>query len=119
MLIIMALYCSVSRFVFVNAVRRYQNGRHHGKVSVGGGYHVRHYVAVIVLAGPYKAALGADNAGNRIINQGIEILNAQLLKSALIFRVKDFLKNILEGMVVFFGNGVFGGKPQSCFVSMA
>ena len=74
--------------------------------------HIAHHVAVIVLAGPDKAALGLHDPGYRIIDQGIEIGDAQPFQTSLIVSVVDLLENILEGMVIFLGDRILGGKPQ-------
>ena len=47
--------------------------------------HIAHHIAVIVLAGPDKAALRADDPGHRVVNQGVKIGDARLLKFGLIF----------------------------------
>ena len=89
-----------------------QHGSHHGQGTEGGGNHVAHHISVVVLAGPDKSALCLHHPGNGVINQRIEIGDACLLKFLFVLTVMDLLENILEGMVVLFGNGIFGGKPQ-------
>ena len=51
--------------------------------------------------------------GNRIIDQGIEIGDACLpQRLSFIVSVVNLLENILEGMVIFLGDRIFGGKPD-------
>ena len=65
--------------------------------------HVAHDVPIIILTSPDIASLRLHNAGNRIVNQGIEILNSQLFEPVFVFRVINLLKNILKGMIILFG----------------
>ena len=108
----MTLYSSVSSLILIDAAGRYQYGSHHGQIAVSGSYHIGHYITIIVLAGPDESALRTDDTGYGIIDQGIEICNAQFLEFCLVLVIIDLLENILEGMIVFFGNGVLGGEPQ-------
>ena len=55
--VIMALHGSVCSFVFVVSVRRYQHRGHHGQRTERGGYHITHYISVIVLTCPDVTAL--------------------------------------------------------------
>ena len=93
------------------AVRRHQHGGHHGQAPEGGGHHVAHDVAVVVLAGPNKPALGADDPSYGVVNEGIEIGDAQLLKVGLV-ALELLLKHLLELAVIDLGDGVLGGEPQ-------
>ena len=108
----MTLYGSVSSLVLINAAGRYQYRGHHGQIAVSGSYHIGHYITIIILTCPDESALGTDDTGYGIIDQGIEICNAQFLEFCLVLVIIDLLENILEGMIVFFGNGVLGGEPQ-------
>ncbi len=108
----MTLYGSVSSLILIDTAGRYQYGSHHGQIAVSGSYHIGHYITIIVLAGPDESALRTDDTGYGIIDQGIEICNAQFLEFCLVLVIIDLLENILEGMIVFFGNGVLGGEPQ-------
>ena len=108
----MALHRAVGSLVLVDAGGRHQHGGHHGQVAVGRGHHVGHDIPVIILAGPDEASLGADYPGHRIVYQGIEILDAQRLELLLVLRLKNLLKDILERMIIFLGNGVLSGEPQ-------
>ena len=108
----MALHCSVCRLVLIDTARRYQHRSHHGQIAVCRRYHVGHDIAVIIFARPDKSALRANHARNSIINQRIEVFDAQLLKLLFVLCVIYFLKNILERMVIFLGNRIFGRKPQ-------
>ena len=98
--------------VLVVAVGGDQHRGHHGQGAEGGGDHIAHHVAVVVLAGPDKAALAADDAGHGVVDEGVEILDAQGLELLLVLGVVNFLENILEGVVILFGDGILGGKPQ-------
>ena len=98
--------------VLVFAVRAHQHAGHHGQRTKGGGHHIAHHIAVVVLAGPDKAALAANDAGNDIVNEAVEVGNAGSLKFCLVFGVVHLLEDILEGVVILLGNGVLGAKPQ-------
>ena len=111
----MALYRSVSRFIFKVSVRRYQYRSHHGKRTKGRGYHIAHYVAVIILAGPDKSALCFHDSGYGIVDQSIEICDPCGLKFFFVLFVINFLENIFKGVVILFGDSILGGKPQILF----
>ena len=102
----------MGRLIFIDAAGGHQHGGHHGQIAVSRSHHIRHHVPVIVLAGPDESALGTNHPGHRIVNQGIEIFNAQLLKLLPEFSVIDFLEDILERMIIFLGYGILGGEPQ-------
>ena len=102
----------MSSLVLINAAGRYQYRGHHGQIAVSGSYHIGHYITIVVLTCPDESALRTDDTGYGIIDQSVEIFDAQFLKFSLILVIIDLLKNILEGMIVFFGNGVLGGEPQ-------
>ena len=108
----MTLYGAVSGFIFISAVRAYQHGGHHGKITVSGCHHVTHYVAVIVLAGPDEAALGTDHARHGVVDQRVEILDAKLLKLCLILVVINLLEDVLEVVVILLRDGILGRKPE-------
>ena len=112
MLIVMALHGSMGSLVLIIAVRRYQYGSHHGKRAERRRNHVAHHIPVIVLACPDISAFRLHNAGNRIIDQGIEVYDACRFELLIIFRVIDFLENVLERMVILLGDRVFCRKPQ-------
>ena len=102
----------MSSLVLINAAGRYQYRGHHGQIAVSGSYHIGHYITIIILTCPDESALRTDDTGYGIIDQSVEIFDAQFLKFSLILVIIDLLENILEGMIVFFGNGVLGGEPQ-------
>ena len=112
MLVIVPLHGAVGGFIFIVAVRRDQNGGHHGKGAESRSHHVAHNVAVIVLEGPDKAAFGTDHAGDRVIDQGIEISNTGFVKGFFIFFVIEPLEDALEVLVVGLGDGILAGEPQ-------
>ena len=65
----------------------------------------------------YKPAYTHEEAIQMIAGGECGIFNPQLLKDVykrqvLILCVKDLLEDIFKGVVVFFGYGIFGGKPQ-------
>ena len=97
----MTLYSSMSSLVLINAAGRYQYRSHHGQIAVSGSYHIGHYITIIILAGPDESALRTDDTGYGIIDQSVEIFDAQFLKFSLILVIIDLLENILEGMIVF------------------
>ena len=103
---------AVRGLILRRAVRRDEHGGHHGERAEGRGDHVAHHVAVIVLAGPDKAAAAADDAGDRIVDQGIEIHQSQRLKLRFVGLLVFLLKNALERAVVDLGDGVLGGEPE-------
>ena len=93
------------------AIGRHQHGGHHGQGAEGGGHHIAHHVTIIVLASPNKAALAADDPSYSIVNECVEIGNAQLLKIGLVV-FKFFFKHPFERAVVNLGDGILGGEPQ-------
>ena len=92
--------CSVRCFVFGCAVRRNKNGSHHCKRTECGRYHVAHNIAVIVFARPDESAFAADNAGNGIINQRVEICQSEFFKFGTIIVLEFFFKHAFELAVV-------------------
>ena len=108
----MSLHGSVGRLIFVYARGGDQNGGHHGKGAEGGRNHIAHHVPVIVLAGPDEAALRFHDAGDDVIDQAVEIGQAQRVELLLIFLFIGLLENILEGMVIFLGNGILASEPE-------
>ena len=108
----MALYRAVRGFILVNAVRGDEHGGHHGKTAVRRRDHVAHHVAVVVFAGPNVAAFTANHARNGVVDQRVEVFNADFFKLLFIFRVVNFLENILKAVVVGLRNRVFCRKPQ-------
>ena len=98
--------------VLVAAVGAHQHAGHHGKAAEGGGDHVAHHIAVVVLAGPDEAALAADDPGHRVVDEGVEVLDARSLELLLVLRLVDLGKDVLEGVVVLLADGVLGGEPQ-------
>ena len=108
----MALHGSVGRLVFIGTAGGYQHGGHHGQIAVGRRHHIGHHITVIVLAGPDEASFRADDPCHRIVYQCIEIFYTKLLKFLLVLGIIDLLKDILECMVIFLGNGILGGEPQ-------
>ena len=103
---------AVGGLVLVFAVRAHQDRGHHGQGAKGGGHHIGHHVAVVVLAGPYEAAFTAHHAGNGIVNEGVEVLDAGGLELLLVLFLVDFLEDGLEAAVVLLGDGVLGGEPE-------
>ena len=112
MLIIMSLNGSVCSFILIISMRGYKYGSHHGKRAERSGDHDAHHIAVIIFAGPDKAALRADHARNRIVDQGIEISDAGFLELGLIFGIKDLLEDVFKGVVILFGDGVLCREPE-------
>ena len=89
-----------------------QHGRHHSKTAESGRHHVAHDVPVIILARPDISAFRTDHARNSVVDQGIEILDPERFKFFFIFRIINFLENILEGMVVNLRDRIFSRKPE-------
>ena len=93
------------------AVRRHKHGSHHGERAERRGNHVAHHIAVIVFAGPDKSAGGAHHACHGVIDQRVEIAQAESLE----IRAAGFeflLKDSAEVPVIGFADGVLGGKPE-------
>ena len=111
MAVIVLCHGAVSGLILRRAVRRDKHGRHHGKAAEGRGDHVAHDVAVIVLAGPDEAALAADDAGNGVVDEGVEVGNAELLELRAVV-LELLLKDLLELAVIDLGDGVLRGEPQ-------
>ena len=112
MLIIMALYRAVSRFILKIPIRGNQHGGHHCQRTECRRYHIAHHIAVIVLTCPDKSAFCFHHTGYCIINQRIEICDSRLFKFFLILFIKNLLKNIFKGVIILFRNRVFRRKPQ-------
>ena len=102
---------AVGGLILGGAVGGHQHGGHHGQASEGGGHHVAHDVAVIVLAGPDEPALAADDPGHGVVDEGIEIGDAQFVELSLV-AFKLLLEHLLEFAVVDLGDGILGGEPQ-------
>lgn len=115
----MTLYGSVSSLVLIDTTGRYQYRGHHGQIAVSGSYHIGHYITVVVLTCPDESALGTDDTGYGIIDQSVEIFDAQFLEFSLVFIIIDLLENILEGMIVFLEMVSLVENHRSCFVSTA
>ena len=101
--------------VLIVAVRADQNTGHHGQRAKGGGDHITHHVAVVVLAGPDKAALAADDTGHDVIDQAVEIGDACGLELFPVLGIIHLLEDVLEGVVILLGNGVLGTEPEILF----
>ena len=108
----MALYGSMCSLILIISLWRDKHGSHHGKRTKCAGYHITHDITIIVFACPDVTAFGFHDTCNCIIDQCIEIGNSGFFKFFLILCVKDFLENVFKCMVIFFGNSVFGCKPQ-------
>ena len=106
---------AVGGLELILAVRRHEDARHHGEGAEGSGDHVAHDVAVIVLAGPDVAALGADRASHGVVDQRVEIRDAELFKLRLVILV-FLLEDALELRVVGLGDRVLGGEPEVLFL---
>ena len=103
---------AVGRLELHGAVRRYQHGGHHGKTAEGGGHHVAHHVAVVVFQRPDEAAPGADHPRHRVIDERVEVGEAQPFKLRLVGGLILLLEDPFELSVVDLGDGVLGGEPQ-------
>ena len=114
-LVVVAGDGAVGGLILIFAVGAHQHRGHHGQGAEGGGNHVAHHVAVVVLAGPDEAALGADHPRHRVVDERIKVLDAQGVEGGLILGVEDGLEDVLEGVVVLLGDGVLGGEPQVLF----
>ena len=110
--IIMARDRAVRGLILRRAVRRDEHGGHHGERAERRGHHIAHHVAVIILAGPDEAALAPDDAGDRVVDQRVEIPQAKRLELRPIALLVFFFKNALERAVVDFRDGVLGGEPK-------
>ena len=99
-LIIMAGDGAVGGLVLVLAVRADQHTGHHGQRTKGGRNHIAHHIAVVVLAGPDKAALAADDARHDIVDEAVKVGDAGSLELFLVLSVVGFLEDILEGVVL-------------------
>ena len=111
-LVVVAGDGAVGGFELELAVRADENAGHHGQGAEGGGDHVAHDVAVVVLAGPDEAALAADDAGHDVVDEAVEVFQTGGLEPGLVFGVVDLLEDVLEGVVVFLGDGILGTEPE-------
>ena len=91
---------TVCGFVLKLAVGGDQHGGHHGKRTEGGGYHVGHDIAVVVLECPDHAALTPNDAGDRIVDQRVEVTDARRFKCRPVLCIVYLLEYQLEGLVV-------------------
>ena len=103
---------AVRRFELVRSRRRNEHRSHHGERTERRRHHIAHDVAVIVLERPDEAALGAHDASDRVVDEGVEILYPRRFELLFVLRLVDLRENVLEGVVVDLGNGVLGGEPQ-------
>jgi len=110
-LVIMARYRTVRGLVLELAAWGDEHAGHHGKAAERGRDHIAHHVSVVVFERPDKAALAADDARHRVVDQRIEIFDAGLFKRGPILGFVQLGKDIFKAVVVDFGNGVLGGKP--------
>ena len=112
MLVVVTGHGAVGSLVLVLAVRADKNRGHHGKGTECRGDHVAHHVTVVVLAGPDEATLAAHHTCDRVINKGVEVLDAGGLESVLVLR-EHLLEDLTETSVVLLGDGVLGGEPDA------
>ena len=113
MLVVVALNRTVSSLVLIVSVGRNEHGGHHCKASVSGRNHVAHYVAVVVLARPDVSATAAYHASYSVVDEGVEVLDARLVKLSLILVLEDLSPNVLESVVVDLGDRILGGEPYA------
>ena len=98
--------------VLCGSIWRNQDRRHHSQAAESSGDHVAHHVSVIVLTGPDEAALTPNDPGYGVVNEGVEIGEAQLPEPLLVICLKLLLEHPLEHPIVDLGDGILGGKPQ-------
>ena len=108
----MALHRTVGGLVLEGAIGAHEHRGHHGKRTKSARHHVAHNVAVVVLAGPDEAAFGLHDARHGVVDEGVEVRDACLVKTSLVLGVKDLLEDILEAVVILLGNGVLRGEPN-------
>ena len=108
MLVVVALHGAVGGFVLILAVGAYQYGGHHGQRAEAGRHHITHDVAVIVLESPEHSALRADDTGDGVVDQSVEILDAGLLESFFVLCVIELLEDSLKVSVVSLGDRILG-----------
>ena len=86
------------------------------KGGEGRGHHVRHDIPVVVLQRPQHPPFGADDPGNRVVDERKEIFDPGLLKFIFpaggIFPVEDFP----ETGIIDFGNRVL--RAELAFLSL-
>jgi len=102
----------VGSLVLVVAIGADEDRGHHGERTEGGGDHVAHDVAIVVLASPDEAALAAYYAGNSVVDEGVEILQASLLELLLVALLIDLVEDDAELSVVLLGDRVLGSEPE-------
>ena len=103
---------AVGRLELHSPIRRNQHGGHHGQTPESGGDHVAHHVAVVVLQRPNKPAFGPDTAGHSVVNESIEVGDAQFFKLRPVGGFILLFKDPFELPVINLGNGILGGEPQ-------
>ena len=100
------------RFILIVSIRRREYAGHHSQGTEGCGDHVAHDITIIVLQSPYKATFTPDDSGYSIVNEGIEVFDALVLKLFLILFVIDFLESELERLIVLLTYGIFCTEPK-------
>ena len=108
----MTLNRSVSSFIFIFTVGGDKDAGHQTQAAKGIRHHVAHNISIVVFASPDVATFRANNSRYRIINQRVEVFDARFLEFFFVFTVIEILKNILEAVVIFLRDSIFGGEPQ-------
>ena len=104
---------SVRRLALVGlAVWSHQRRRHEAQRAKSLGHNVGLHVAVVVLQGHDKAALGLDHLRHHVVDQTVLVPQAVLLELLRVLLLVDGLENVLEPPVVLLQNGVLGRQVQ-------
>ena len=104
--VVVTRYRAVSGLVLVNAVGGNKYRGHKSQRTESRRQHIGHNVAVVVLARPNEATLGADHTRYNVVYQSIEVFDTRSLKPGLIVSLVDLRENVLEAVVVGLGNGI-------------
>lgn len=91
-------------------IRSDENRGHQTKRSVTLCENIRLYVAVVVLAGPHKTALGLEHLCNHIVNETMFIPNSKSIELFLVVLLVNSLEDILKATIVSLQDGVLCAK---------
>lgn len=75
-------------------------------------YAIALHVSIVILTGPHIASLRFHHIGHHIIDQPVFVPQFLVFELFLVFFIIEFLEDIFESSVIFFEDGVFGGKVE-------
>ena len=115
---VVAGHGAVRRFGFHRlAVRSDQHRGHQPQRAEALRDGVRLHVAVVVLAGPYEAAVPFQRRSDHVVDQPVFVDQSQLVHPLLVVVAVDLFENVFETAVVFFQNRIFRAQVQWPFLA--